>query len=285
MKKNYWNMVERSKIDAIRYSNPEDAVRRYEAYIKKYPRDYEAKILYASVYITLKDFDYAYEIIKDTKNEYRNNKKVLENPDVLNYLEEIALKQEMRCYAYTNQLYNLYDSFFELSEEEKRKLGHVRFYCHSKLGYINEKDASNLMSYAKRQMNSYDENLFRDFIRTHSHDYNKDLEEQSDKIFDESFPLENIIEEVKKNLDYDKCRCTGYYTDQYIFRYDLCGRDNGVVQNYFKVLCLHGTDKILTMFPASDCERLPYVDLNYLNEVKVERPSQIDKFYKRFKRV
>ena len=28
--------------------------------------------------------------------------------------KEITIKQEMRCYAYTNQLYNLYDSFFEL---------------------------------------------------------------------------------------------------------------------------------------------------------------------------
>ena len=42
------------------------------------------------------------------------------------------------------------------------------------------------------------------------------------------------------------------------------------------------------MYPADDCENLPYTDLNYLNEEitnpKVKRLSQIDKFNQRYKR-
>ena len=57
-------------------------------------------------------------------------------------------------------------------------------------------------------------------------------------------------------------------------------------QNYFIVICLHNTNNILTMFPARDCEKLPYVDLNYLNNSYVsERPSQIDKFYRKFRSI
>ena len=161
----------------------------------------------------------------------------------------------MRYYAYTEQLYKLYDLFFELTEDQKNKLGYVKFYCYSKLGYISAEDESNLKSYTKRQILSYDENLFREFINIH-----------------------------RRKLDYEKCICNSYNTDQYVFKYDVCGKDNGVSQNYFKVICLHNTNNILTMFPASECERLDYVDLNYLNKKHVSsRPSQIDKFYKKFK--
>ena len=284
MKVNYWNIIERGKIDAIRYSNPEEAIRRYEKYIEKYPRDYEAKIFCASVYITIKEFDYAYDILEATKKEFRSNRKVIENQDVLDYLEEITIKQEMRYYAYTEQLYKLYDLFFELTEDQKNKLDYVKFYCYSKLGYISAEDESNLKSYTKRQILSYDENLFREFINIHRYGYNENLDEQSDKIFDRDFPFEKVLEEVKRKLDYEKCICNSYNTDQYVFKYDVCGKDNGVSQNYFKVICLHNTNNILTIFPASECERLDYVDLNYLNKKHVSsRPSQIDKFYKKFK--
>ena len=207
----------------------------------------------------------------------------MENDSNREYLEKMALKEEMRYFSYTNQFYKLYDLFFELTSEQREELDNVRFYCYSKLGYIKEKDISNLKSYAKKQMIYYNEDLFNEFIATHRYDTCENKYIRKDKLFDKDFPLHKVIKEVKKNLDYDKCTCTGFYTDQYVFKYDSCGKDKGVFQNYFKVLCLHGTSDILTMFPARGCEKLDHVDLNYLNENQGNnRPSQIDKFYKRF---
>ena len=41
----------------------------------------------------------------------------------------------------------------------------------------------------------------------------------------------------------------------------------------------------ISMFPAKDCEKLQYIDLNYLNDNKAcTRPSQIDKFYRKYKK-
>ena len=286
MRKNFWNIVEKGKIDAIRYSNPAAAVEKYEAYLEKYPRDYEAKLMYASTLVTIKEFDFAYEILEATKREINSNDKIAQNKELLDHLNKSALVTEIRYLSYTNQFNKLYILLRKLSKEDMEKFDYTKFYCYSNLGYITEDNSSKLLSYSKKQMNSYDEEMFKEFIKRHLYEYNPDEEAKSDKIFEKGFPIDRVIEEVKKHLDYDKCICNSFYTDQYVFKYDVCGKDEGMFQNYFIVICLHNTNNILTMFPARDCEKLPYVDLNYLNNSYVsERPSQIDKFYRKFKSI
>ena len=84
----------------------------------------------------------------------------------------------------------------------------------------------------------------------------------------------------------DKRLFAGTYDDTYIFKYDNCGRDNNKSVDFFRVVCFHDTNEIITLCPASECECLPYVDLNYLirdNEIpKVKRLSQTEKFKQRY---
>ena len=72
----------------------------------------------------------------------------------------------------------------------------------------------------------------------------------------------------------------------YVFKYDNCGKHDNKIANYFKIICFHNTQDYITMFPCSNCENLPYVDLNYLvnsNDIpKVKTLSQIEKFNKRY---
>ena len=56
--------------------------------------------------------------------------------------------------------------------------------------------------------------------------------------------------------------------------------------NYFQVVTLHGTNNIITMYPATSCEYLSYIDLNYLKKdkknAKTKTRSQIEKFNARY---
>ena len=71
----------------------------------------------------------------------------------------------------------------------------------------------------------------------------------------------------------------------YVFRYDECGTSKKGPVDYIKVFTFNDTNDFITMYPCKDVERLSYVDLNYMrkvNNTKVKRRSQIDKFNKRF---
>ena len=80
--------------------------------------------------------------------------------------------------------------------------------------------------------------------------------------------------------------CLGLYDDMYVFKYDSCGKDNYKIVNYFKVICFEGTSQIITMYPASDCEKLPYIDLNYMktkeDTPKIKVLTQREKFNTRY---
>ena len=58
--------------------------------------------------------------------------------------------------------------------------------------------------------------------------------------------------------------------------------------NYFKVVTFHDSTNFITMYPSTECENLPCVDLNYMQkdkklpEVKIKSP--MDKFKERLEK-
>ena len=96
MKMNHWNLVERKKIDTLRHSNPQQALFLYEKYLEKYPTDYEAKLMYITTLITLKEFDLAHELLKEVKHEYKHNKNIDPNSDTRELLDKITTTVEAR---------------------------------------------------------------------------------------------------------------------------------------------------------------------------------------------
>ena len=82
----------------------------------------------------------------------------------------------------------------------------------------------------------------------------------------------------------DKMLYCGFVDNTYVYKYDCCGRVDGKVVDYFKVVCLHGTKNIITMYPIKKDHNLPCVDLNYLKEnaKEIKLTSQIDKFNQRY---
>ena len=79
---------------------------------------------------------------------------------------------------------------------------------------------------------------------------------------------------------------SGFFTSVYVFKYDNCGYDTEQAVNYFKVVCFNNSKNFITMCPSADCENLPYTDLNYLKDKKIniKRLSQVDKFNQKYKK-
>lgn len=278
-------MVERKKIDALKRFNPEKAIQLYELYLERYPNDYETKIFYATTLMIIREFDLAHEILQEVKDEYLSNRKITKDSDTRQILDKWMFAAEAKYLYYTYKYKELYEHLKNTPEELKNELDIPGFCCQLKLGYLTKDDISYLKSYTKKQIYSYSEEEFKKNLSKHLYENNIDVpeEEKCDKIFAENFPIDKVLEEVKKTLDIENSLCDGGYNDIYIFRYDSCGKDHGITQNFFRVVCLHNSYKIIAMAPAAGYDNTRYVDLNYLKaDEKVERESQIDRFYKRY---
>ena len=163
----------------------------------------------------------------------------------------------------------------------------VMFYLKKNMGKFDEKRREK-NSYLFRQIVEYKEEDFFNHIQKHSADYNKDLDNPNKNIFVPGFPIENVVNEVKKNLFDNNRLYTGFIENTYVFKCEGCGRVDKKLVDYLKVVCFDKTKDIITMLPVSGMENFPQVDISYITkkeEKKEEkRPSQIDKFNKRFKR-
>ena len=286
----YWDIYERRKIDNIRYFDPERAIASYKNYFKKYPKDYEGMFIYASMLITLQRFDLAYEVMETANFLYKHNRNIKVNSETKRRVEKSEMIAKLRYLSYTGQYDELFDMFIEYRLLHDPEYSILVFYCKNKLGMIDEKDISNIKNYRKSQEVNYSEDEFIKRVERHLYDYNQELDDslKSNKIFAEGFPIEKIIEEVRAKLDKDKRLLFGFVSDTYIFKYDSCGYIDGKIQDYFKVVCIHDTDDIITIYPSENCEKLPHVDLNYLNDnnknYENKRPSQIEKFNRKMKK-
>lgn len=276
-RKLFLNALETIKI------NPWDTKIKLEEYLELYPKDYLVYSHYASVLIMLGLLNEAEEILnygeilikKENTINLGNKKSSLEHGIFITKLKLLSYQGK-------------YDELYELLDKNKdyisdRNLNAITFYSKKKKGIL-KKDKSNIKTYLFRQIVDYSEEEFFEHLKKH-----KKYSDNSISIFNESFPLEQALEEIKKYLLTDKRLYIDFFLDLYIFKYDACGKKNNITTNYFKVYCLHDTTDIITMYPALECQNLPYnIDLNYLLlndcKAKVKRRSQIDKFNERYKK-
>ncbi len=113
-----------------------------------------------------------------------------------------------------------------------------------------------------------------------------DLDDPNPAIFNLDFPLEVVLTELKTLIPNDTMTNFGFYNNFYLFKYDNVGKVNRRSVDYFRVVVINGTNKILTMYPLEHGENLPYVDLNYLNPI-YQKPSEkklsrVEKFYQKY---
>lgn len=259
---------------------------KLEEYLKKYPTDYPSYLHYVSILITLGQFEKAKEVLKFAKNNFDNFDMHNNNKTKVRSFKRHINYNTLRLLSYEEKYYDLYHFYLKNYKEIDFDVNRIIFFSKKMVGKIDVERRDENTSYLYRQIIEYKESEFLEHIKKHLIQYceNNKLKKS---VFSDTFPITDIIAEIKKYIPSDKRLFPGFLDDMYVFRYESCGRDSNKVVDYFKVICLHNTSDIITMFPCQGCENLPYIDLNYINKElqkpKVKRLTQIEKFNQRLK--
>ena len=250
----YYDPIEYKKIKLILNLYPEIAYERILAYIKNYPEDFCGSVLYISILLRLGKIKDADEHLDRVINSKSFKKRKTEA--VLKIVESLKKQIEMRIISDSND-----------------------FILYAK--QIIPKD-----SYLGKQIENYSFEAFMEHIDRHIDNDDKIDTEKSRALFRYGIDIYRIIEEVQKHLNCAPKK-RDVHADIYYFKYDGCGRYHGKTSDYFKVVCIHGTHNIITMFPIPKCSPEFCTDLNYLYEEdyqqESQQESQIDKFLRKYR--
>lgn len=282
----YYNRLLFTKAMKLTNSNPYEAKRLYEEYLDQYPTDCLAWTLYASILITLKEFDLASMILDRAEEMINQYKRKGDDFQEQHADERNLLFGRIRIMSFRGQYKKLLD-FLEENPivEEKYHLDEVKLLCKKKLGIcFTQRDD---YPYLARQIIKYEVQDMMHRVEYHGADYNAVMDRQ-ENVFAVDFPLQKIIDEIDKYIPSEEhSYCPGVIADCYYFKYDTCGKENQKATNFIKVTCFHNTGDIITVTPVLEGENLNYIDLNYLKEKTTEKPKQmsrIEKFYQRYRK-
>lgn len=283
----YYNSLEFSKANDIKWVNPELSLKLFNVYLNKYPYDYTSYPFYIDVLINLNYINKAREIrnkvckmvMMDTKFQNNTDKMIHFNYGIiyndirLSIIDGDYDKAMKLALKYEKQLYNIDNSF---------SIAGIIFYCKKKLGLLDPERRDN-NSYLFRQILDYHEDDFIDHVNKHL----SNNKEENLCVFNSDFPFDKVFYEIKNIIPSNKRIHSGMFDDNYFFKYDNCGRADYKITDYFEVVTLLDSCDFITMYPTNISNTMPYIDLNYLKEnkkVNEKRISQIDKFYKRYQK-
>lgn len=286
MRKQYFNKWEFDKAVSLFQKNPIECKNRYEEYIEKYPEDYYTYTYYVSVLVEIGEFDKAEKVLNHVIKLYKKDPNFLKHPNKLKPLEQNIFYCKLKLLSYNEKYTELYhfcsDNYKTIRDLE---INNLYFYAKGKNNMLdlNSRDEN---SYIFRQIIEYKQSDFEEHIKKHLASFVSNYNEPNKNLFMPDFPIEKIINEIKKYIPSSKCLFPGLFENVYYFKYTGCGKDNNKIVDYFKVICFHNTQNFITILPCANCENLPHVDLDYLvntdNLPKIKTLSQIEKFNKRF---
>jgi len=271
----HFDTVEVCKIEELSIINPISALERLEAYMEEYPRDYYARSLHASYLIILRRFDEAYTELQNLEGELLRDKKMQKYQDKYDKNMNSLDYAKVKYYLYTHNYQMAHDIALNNPEliEDSIKNRSVLYLKHKldtcdKMNYYEE-------SYLCAQILNYSEERMLRHIRKHLVVGNDGKEVPNTNIFVRDFPINEVLEEVKKYLIDENAVYLGLIEDSYYFKYDDCGKENNKFVNYFKIVCFHGTKDIITILPVSRYNELSFIDLNYINPNSIDNCKQL----------
>ena len=241
------------------------ALEEFQKYLEKYPKDMEARLYYARICHMMGEFSNFKKVIDSIHSitDFSNDtdKEKYFYLIIRKYLYEGRYQE---CYDYIK---NNIDFFYNIGERDLE----IMTFLMQKLN-ITASKTRDLPTYFLKQIVDY--NKERLFIHIKPFSFNEDLNIR--EIY------KRITEEIPNMTPYNE----GFLTKSYIFKYDKCGYNRGIMVDYFKVYTLIDSNNITTMFPNNNSSRLNYVDINDLrykeDKSKVKTISQVDRFKKRY---
>ncbi|MBE6138949.1 MAG: tetratricopeptide repeat protein [Firmicutes bacterium] len=284
MSKTYFNVWEFKQALDLAEMDPISARVLYEQYLEKYPKDYAAYPYYCSNLITLGELDLAEKKLNYIVEQFKKDDNI-KDFDKTKIFEHNIFFCKIKLMSYQKrykELNNIYKN--NPNPLKDRNFNTVWFYTEKQLGNLDvEKRDSN--SYLFRQITKYDEQDFLDHIKKHLAEYNDNSIEPNSNVFEPNFPIEEVLEEIKKYIPSNKKLLYGFFDDTYVFKYSNCGRVDSRLVDYFKVICLHDSTDLITICPVRGNDNIPHVDLNYMvkeENGKVKRKSQIERFNQKY---
>ncbi len=286
--KNYFNEYEFNEAFKLQYIDPYEAEKRYENYFLKYPFDYNTYPYFVSLLILLGKFEKANDILNYIEKKAFNDSNYCNRIDKVDFLNYGLFTCRLKLLLFNKKYKELIIYYYQNIDNIKgydleNNLNSLIFYCRKMLGDLDPKRREK-NAYLYRQIVRYEESDFRNHIKKH---LINEKEEDNECVFSYDFPVDMVIEEIKKYIPSNKCLYHGFFDNVYYFKYDNVGRCNGKITDYFKVVALDNSKDFITMCPVMEGENLPYINLNYLIEKgnnEVKKISMIDKFNKRYKR-
>lgn len=282
-KKNYFNNLEFRKLIKLQEIDPNLALIEYKKYIEKYPKDHYAQYMYVAFLITIKEFLEAEErlnnldsIIQDEYEDNEYKRTLLESG--------IAFNCRMKLLLYTGRYRKLYELMRDnYGKYNDKAVNATYLYAKKKMGVPLTKEECSY-SYLSQQIYDYsDEELFKCLEK---HFMSETGTEKNEAVFASDIKKDEIIREVKVNLDHTKKYCTGLLEDTYYFKLDYCGKNEDGTCNFFTVKCFADSNQIITIYPTKNGEYFEYEDINYMrknkNESKQKQLSRVDKFKQRY---
>ena len=281
----YFDIFEFQQIINIMDVDPYTSLELFEQYLSKYPNDYSAYLLYCSNLVIIGKIDEAEKIYNYFDKKYKSDNSLV-GTEKTKRIEESKVFTKIKLLSYQHKYEELYKFCVRnINTVMGNKFNDAFFYSKKMTNRldVNRRDEN---SYLFSQMVKYKESDFLDHIKKHLQDVDETVAKECVTIFKQDFPIEKVIEEIKKYIPSDKKLLLGFYDNVYFFKFDSCGRVGNKIVDYIKVVCFQDTKDFITMCPVEGSKNLPYIDLNYFvndNEFnKVKRISQIEKFNKRF---
>ena len=246
-----------------------------EDYMKKYPLDVNSKLYYAKVLIGLGKLEMALEVLNSEL--VLSSKRELDNEQRLFSIAKILIAKEK------------YQECYDLIQDNNLPILKIYYkdaillFLKKKLNILTDEDIKNSNGYLKSQIISYREDVALAHILRH-----KSLESDKETCsqFSLDFPLDKFYHQVKNLIPNINKINSRFIINIHVFKYNRVGIVSGELVDYIKVATIANSNHILSMYPCQNEEKFPYIDLNYdlIEEDKVKKISQIDKFNKRYRR-
>ncbi len=237
----------------IKY-NPYYALTRLEEYIETFYEDYYAYLCYIKTLIDVGAFEEAMSIIEFVESAFPN--KVDSNL----YYHKIRIYSFLGNYETAYQIYTDYKEDFLKIDNRTANFEVI----YNKKVHNNVERSFAQSRYLYNQIAEYSHDDFINHISKHLASNNQNDKSPNPAIFNPDFPIEQVIEELKTIIPNDKRTYFNFSENFYVFKYDNCGKINNKNTDYFRVVTLHNTNKLITMYPMRSGAVLPYTDLNYL---------------------
>lgn len=273
----YDNYLLNTIIKDFKY-DPYIVIHNLNQYIDRYPLDVLAYTYYAQVLIDINDLESAKVVLNYIDENFRAEK---DERVLFNKFRILCLSEQ------NEESKKFYDEHkYELLNIDTQADNFELIYK-TKIGESMSRKYHN--RYLHNQLIQYREDDFINHIQKHLADFNENSDNPNPAVFNADFPLEIVLDEIKKLIPNNKKTNLGFYSNLYVFKYDNAGRINYKPVDYFRVIIIHGTKNIITMYPLEHGENLPYIDLNYLNPIyqkpKVRTMSRVDRFYNKYGRI